>query len=657
MNILIPHRWLLEHVKTQIKPAELQKFVSLCGPSVERIYERGNDEVYDIEVTTNRVDSMSVRGIARETAVILEEFGIPAKLTSNDLILSSIPTPQKDDILPLPKIVDPKNLCKRTLCVVLRNVERTATPKWMNERLTQVEIGIHDSAIDITNYVTHELGHPIHAFDYDQIMKLGGEIHVSEAKKGDTFITLDKVEYSCVGGEIVFKNQHGDIIDLPAIKGTANTSLRPTTKNILLWVESIDPAKVRFSSMTHAIRTVAAQLSEKGIDPHLAEPTFVKAVQLYQELCHASVASPVLDSFPDKEKPQTILVDLQKIHTYLGVEIELSKVVEILQKLECEVSTAKNTLHITPPTFRKDLSIPADIVEEIARIYGYHKLPSVLMPTRIPLNRPKNVNFDAEEKIKHFLADVGWFEVYTYSMVSEAVAKKSHFPIEHHLALANALTEDKVYLRRSLIPSLEEVITNNPQDISLSVFELAHVYHPQKEDLPNEALQIGMVSLKPLREVKGDLENLLEQFYISPLHVEADPDMRQGKLIIEGEEIGKIWVNGKKTCIEIAMKQLLPHIQSHPNYQPLPKTASVKEQLTFTLPEKTALGPIISFIENLDKNIKQVSLGETYQKNVTFHIEYWNSGKNLSNEEIKPIREKIVEKVQKKFSAELVGKL
>ncbi|MCC6711621.1 MAG: phenylalanine--tRNA ligase subunit beta [Candidatus Pacebacteria bacterium] len=654
MNILIPHKWLLEQLQTELKPEKIQEYVSLCGPSVERIYQRGNDHVYDIEITTNRVDSMSVRGVAREAAVILEQFGIKAKL--NKLTTKKIKTNPKIN-LPLPKIVDKNKLCKRTLCVVLKDVQRTSTPKWMADRLTQIEQNVHESIIDITNYVTHELGHPIHAFDYDNIMELGGEIHVTEAVKGDKFTTLDGENYTCVGGEVVFKNQAGVIIDLPAIKGTANSSINDNTKNVLLWIESIAPKKVRFASMTHAIRTVAAQLSEKGIDPNLAEPTFMRAIELYQDLCQVQVASEIYDNFTKTETKKTIIIDLARIYEYLGIEIPKQQIINILKKLECDVTAVNKTLHIAPPTFRTDLNIPADIVEEIARIYGYHNLPSVLMPTAIPLKKPTDLNFEFEEKIKHFLATLGWFEVYSYSMVSEELANHSGYKLSEHLSLANSLTEDKVYLRRSLIPSLLEIVANNTQENNLAIFELANVYHPQENDLPNETLHLAMVSQKPLRETKGDLLALLNKFYLTEVSIDQALDENQGKILVGKTIIGKLWLANNSICLEIEIKQLLPLIKFHPTYQPLPKTASVKETLTFTLPEKTLVGKIVESIKNLDPNIQSVDLADIYKQNHTFSIEYWNAKQNLANDDIKPIRQKIVKEVEKKYSAKLVGKI
>ena len=240
MNILIPHQWLLEQLETKAKPEKIQEYLSLAGPSVERIERREGDDVYDIEVTTNRVDSMSVRGIAREAAAILPQFDVPAKLAVSKLSFASL-KPAAKQLLPLPKIDNSRKLSRRISCVVLTNVKHTPTPDWMAKRLQQVEMNIHDSVIDITNYITHELGHPIHAFDYDKVMELGGEINITTARKGERFTTLDEESYIAVGGEVVFKNPQGKIIDLPSIKGTLNSSIDDDTKNVLLWIESIEP--------------------------------------------------------------------------------------------------------------------------------------------------------------------------------------------------------------------------------------------------------------------------------------------------------------------------------------------------------------------------------------------------------------------------------
>ncbi len=662
MNILIPHNWLLEHLETEATPKEIQKYVSLCGPSIERIYQKEGESVYDIEVTTNRVDSMSIRGIARETAVILNEFNIPAKLKKSGIKRNLNIDVSPNEMLPLPTINNNEELSKRVICIVLKDVKQTQTPSWMAKRLKQTDQNIHHAIIDITNYITHELGHPCHAFDYDKLMKTGGVINVVEAKKGETFTTLDGNTFTTVGGEVVFKNDQGQIIDLPSIKGTANASIDNSTKNILLLLESITAQKVRFASMTHAIRTTAAQLMEKNVDPNLAEDVLLKGVELYQQLTGAKVASKILDIYPAKQVLPPVKVTVTRINEYLGLDLKLKKITTILKKLECRVEVAKdnNLLTVYPPSFRPDLTIPADIVEEIARIYGYHNLPSVLMTTPIPTTRQQGVNFVVEDIIKQHLASIGAQEIYSYSMVNETLAKETA-SLGDHLKLANPLNDDHVYLRMSLIPSLEKIINNNSQTKKLTVFEITNVYQKNGNNLPNEKLHLAIVSTIAYNKVKGILESLMDKLYIKDMKVIVKPGKRNervGIIMVDSNQLGAVTIlDNNHTAIEIEMTKLLPLVHSHPTYQPLAKTSSITEDMTFTLKEKTLVGDLIETIKNLNKAIVKVELKDKYKQNYSFTITYHDDNKNISTDDVEPVRKQVAEVLSSIYKAKLVGKV
>lgn len=667
MNILIPHSWLLEHLETDATPTEIQKYLSLCGPSVERIYDREGEEVYDIEVTTNRVDCMSVRGIAREAAVILPQFGKKASL--KDAKLSAVPGVNGSE-LPLPKIVGNSEICPRTLCVILAEAQRATTPEWMAKRLRQIDQNVHDAVIDITNYITHELGHPCHAFDYDAIMKLGGEIRVVLVEAGKSFTTLDGVKYTTKGGEIVFMNPAGEIIDLPGIKGTANSAINDQTKNVLFWLESIDPKRVRQASMGHAIRTVAAQLNEKKVDPHLALDVFQRGVQLFQELTGARVASSVVDEFPNPAKPKNVEASASEFSRYLGVELKPALITEIFEKLGCEVQAVEQNgqTHwtVTPPTYRPDLEISADLVEEVARIYGYHNLPSVVMDTRIPLQPPVDYRPDLEQRLKRFLAARGWYELYTYSLVSAELAEASGYPVAEHLKVQNPLTDDKVYLRRSLLPSLRDVVENNLER-PLQVFECANVYHPVPNGIPANVQYVGFVSTHSYREVVGELQALLRQFFISDLQVEplveAPGFAQAGEVTVTGKNqqrvaIGQVGVlsNGWIGA-SLSLTQLYQIAGTHPTYQPLPKTSVIVEDMTFTLPAAASVGKLLTAIREASPLITQVELADVYERNHTFRVTYHDPSRHLESADLTSVRPAIVELVRSQVSGTLVGQL
>lgn len=693
MNILIPHTWLLEHLETTATPKELQRLVSLSGPSVERIYNRLGDSVYDVEVTTNRVDSMSIRGFAREAAVILSQTDNESKLKP---LTQKQPNSTAAEHLPLPKIFENQQLNFRTLCVVLANIERTPTPEWMATRLQQVELNVHDAAIDITNYVTHELGHPCHAFDYDKLMTTGGEIHIVEAQTGEKFTTLDDVTFTTKGGEVVFKDAKGTIIDLPSIKGTKNTSVDDSTKNIILLMESIRPDKVRFASMTHAIRTTAAQLLEKNLDPHLATETMALGIELYQTICHATQASEIHDSFLTDQSDQTrkatteitrVSLNSQEIFRYLGINLPSNTVVSILEQLGCSVEVEQSesrsplyVLHVTPPTFRSDLHIPADIVEEIARIYGYHNLPSALMDTAIPTTYQENTNFELEHKLKTFLAQTGWQETYNYSLVSQELAAQSGMLPVDHLTVANPLTEDMVYLRKTLVPSLVQMIKINPIHRPLSVFEFATVYLGSGAEagqkttaVPHQPLRIGLVSTQSYGHLKGAVEALLNQVYVDTLLVVTDDKPTLGykqsaQLYVASDSaegpittthLGWIGIEADShfAAAELDWVSLLREAKQNPIYQPLPKTSIVTEDITFTLPEKTEIGPVISTIKQVHPCIREVTFAGKYKQNVSLRLIFHTPESNLSSLDIEPIRKEIVEAVKQQSGGILVGSL
>ncbi|MDR0463368.1 MAG: phenylalanine--tRNA ligase subunit beta [Pseudomonadales bacterium] len=672
MNILVPHSWLLEYLDTKAEPATIQKEVSLCGPAIERINEIDGERVYDIEVTTNRVDSMCVRGIAREAAVILNQAGHKANFKPHadeaPFTLDSLKVTANEK-LSLPKITIKTPKINRTLCVVLDRVERTPTPDWMGKRLVAVDEKIHDSVVDITNYITHELGHPCHAFDYDKIMKLGGEIIVKQAEAGKEFVTLDGNTYKTFGDEVVFENPAGEIIDLPAIKGMLNSAIDESTKRVLFWIESLDAMTVRRASMQHAIRTVAAALNEKNVDPHLASDVFVRGVRLYESLCGAKVASEVHDFFPNADKvAPPIELNLERLNNYLGTKIDPKITKEILEKLDMKVvEKNKNVYLITPPTFRQhDVAIEVDLIEEVARIYGYHNLPSTLsFPTVVVKPQPE-YDFPMEKKIINYLAALGYFEVYTYSMVSEEQALTINPNLDQYLKMANPLTTDKVYLRQSLLPSLAAVFElNNISKQPTSIFELAKVYLPSTTSEParnREEMRFSLLSNKKYREVITDLDSLLRNLFIENYQIkEIKPAFsfakQQAELIIGGTVIGQLIVDKQdRINIEIELALLQKFVRNYPKYQAPSKYPSIIEDLTFVINKNHHLGEVISLIKEQNQLIKKVEFVSEYNDNKTFTITYQSHKAILSNEDIAPIREKIVEALAKQ-KIELVGKL
>lgn len=657
MNILIPHSWLLEHLDTKATPTQIQKELSLSGPSVERIEEREGESVYDVEITTNRVDCMSIRGIAREAAVILTQAGIPSKLKKHTLPLKNlINAHEGKNLLPIPKITNNETMCKRILACVLTNVSNAPSPEWMQKRLRQIDVQSHGLIVDVTNYITHEFGHPCHAFDYDKIMKLGGEIHVRKAQAGKHFTTLDGIEYTTVGGEVVFENAEGTIIDLPAIKGTHNTAIDDSTSNVLFWIESIVPKFVRFASMTHAIRTTAAQLNEKGVSPLVADDVFSLGLKLYASLGNAAIASQVIDIFPSLTPAPTVRIPISKIDSYLGLALPKKEIIAILKNLGLSVKSQGKMLTVAGPYWRSDIEIPEDIIEEVARIYGYHRIPSILMTGEIPTKRPDHTDFDVEHETKIFLSTLGGYEVYTYSFISEAL--KNIEGGTHHVALKNPLTDDMAYMRTTLWASHIGVITNYPDYKEITVFELANIYKHINSDaaLPQEELHLTLTSTSNERKLKGILEALCSHFYLPKLsykHIEMGAEIMAGEKTIGTFHIYPLSAQKNLAIIDIAWKDFLENVRQYPMYEPISKFSPIYEDLTLTIPSTLDISNAVHTLYASSPLIKNVSVNEQFKSNVSFTIQY-QPIEPMSPEDMTRVRKTVIAALEK-LGASLIG--
>ncbi len=672
MNILIPHSWLLEHLETEAKPEEIQKYLSLSGPSVERIHDIEGEPVYDIEVTTNRVDSMSVRGIAREAAVILTQAGIPSKLKPLAKLPAFMtkPTASKNPSIPLPTIENNPELVSRVTCMVLSDIRHVSSPEWMQIRLKQIGVNVHDAIIDTTNYVTHDLGHPCHAFDYDKIMELGGLIQVVKASKGKKFTTLDNEVHETVGGEVVFENEKGEIIDLPGVKGTANSGITSSTKNVLFWIESVDPKAIRFASMTHAIRTVAAQLNEKGVDPELILPTFSKGIELFTSLAGAKQHNDTFtDIYPQKKKLPAVELPLARIDQYLGVNVDPNTTIKILESLGCQITLKGKRIKVEPPSWRPDIAIPEDIVEEIARIYGYHNLPSVLMAGNIPLNRPVGTNFGLEHETKILLANLGGNEVYTYSLIDEKKAAiESSFLLSKlekqvtdlaktHLKLKNPLTEDMVYLRRTIWTSHIWIINKQSPQF---VFELANTYVPSTSSsstLPVEELHLTLSSVRDARHLKGALDAVLASMHLPPVTYSVDSRFITN-LNTSDAVIGQMLTmpDSAVSVIDLNWKTLATLARKYPMVKPIPKVSPIIEDMTFSFEQPMLVQDVIATVKATDKLISHVEFKDMFKSNLTFTV-YYQPEEEMNTSQIAPYRKKIAEALSDKYKASIVGKL
>ncbi len=646
MQIKILDSWLRDYLKTKASPQKIEEILSETSVSVEKLEKIKNDYIYNIEVTTNRPDLMSVIGIAREASVVLEHNGIEAEFIP--LKLQKPQTPKTDliEIRNDPKLVN-------RICAVVMEVKTKNSPGYLKERLESSDIRSLNNLIDITNYIMRTVGHPAHVFDFDRLNSK--TLTIREGTRGERVRTLDNKEHILFGGEIVAVNDKNQIVDLLGIMGLENSVVAESTKRILFFIDNNEKTHIRKASMSLGIRTEAAILNEKGLDTKLSFEAFLYGIKLYEQLADGKILSDIIDIYPNKPKEKIITVSQGKINKIIGIEIPIKKSSEILKGLGFENTVSGDALKISVPSFRiDDVEIEEDIAEEIARVYGYGNIKS-LMPSfssdQTP--HPFTNEFYWEKRAKDAFKYWGFTETYTYSMVSEDLLEG---PQSEAVKIQNPLTEDFVYMRLTLVPSLLKAVSENKKRQEIKIFELAKVYLKKGSDLPKEQSMLAGVIKKQnagFYEIKGLLEQFLTDFGIKNIAFKNSERGGLGASLYIGKEyLGEIEVlDNSLIDFEINFELVIKHATLKKEYRPLGKYPPVTQDLSVITGADVKTEDIISQIQKESNLITDVSLADTFQDSRTFHIVYQDAEKNLTNEDIAPVRKKIIASLQDTFKA------
>ena len=651
MNILIPDSWLREFIKTEATPETIAEKLSLHSSSVEKLHKRGGDTVYEIEITPNRYDTLSVLGVAREVSAVLP---CPFLKNENGVDITS----NTQDFLKV-KIANPE-LCPRFTAIVLDNVEIKPSPKIISERLEMSGVRALNNVVDVSNYLMLELGQPMHIFDFDKIVK--GKMFLRESSEGEKLTTIDGVEREIPKGAIVIESG-GKLIDLCGIMGGKNSEVDENTKRILVFIQIYNPTKIRKTSQELGLRTEASARFEKGIDPEGILPAMDRAVEMLKENANARVCSSLTDIQNEAWTPREVELEIPEVERLLGVRIEKEEIIKILKSLGFEITVRNSAFQIPTiiakvPSWRdKDITISADLIEEIARLYGYHNLPNLMPEGAIP-QTPREKKFHWEDKAKDFLKHQGFFEVYNYSFVSEGAIK-----------IKNPLNKDLEYLRPSLLPSLLQNLSEN-QHVwkELKIFELERVYLPIKgQELPDENFRLtGLVynnlTIQQFNNsffvIKGIIEGLLKELGIK--NISLEPKETSSATIQSGSTtIGLISpINLNAIVFDLDFDLVTKLASDLKTYEPIPEYPPIIEDLSIILPPKTFITEAIELIKKQSKLIKEIEVVDIYPEkgSVTLRLTYQHLKKTLTDAESQKIREKVIATLQSSLRAKVRSK-
>ncbi|MDA1317525.1 MAG: phenylalanine--tRNA ligase beta subunit-related protein, partial [bacterium] len=492
---------------------------------------------------------------------------------------------------------------------------------------------------------------------------------IRESKKGEKITSLENKTYELPGGDIVIDDGNGTIIDLPGIIGTSNSVVIDSTKNILFFIDNNNPVKMRRTSMSLGIRTNAASLNEKEPDPKLAFTAFLRGIELYELVAGAKITSKYLDIYPSPQTPSTIKVYLKDIHRIMGIIIEEDEIMSILSNLGFESIRHENPelaypdgvyFEIVVPTGRiKDIQIKEDIVEEIARIYGYHNFPNTISPM-VYIKQPQEVEhlFKVQYKAKYFLKHIGLHEIMNYSMISKSLIEAMGMEPKDHLKLANTISTEIEYMRISLIPSLVKNIKDNrgKREV-LTFFEIAKTYTERASDLPIEEYKLGIATTTDFADIKGIITSLFADLKITDFDIEAGEDdllangesailMHKGKQVgilgkLEAKHSQLMELSGSVYVAEILFEFIAGEYTSMGKYTQPNQYAVVKLDTTIEPGEKS-FKQIQKLAHATSTLLQKVEYISSYQTNISLRCYFTSPTENISEEIAKKELEKIL---------------
>ena len=449
--------------------------------------------------------------------------------------------------------------------------------------------------------------------------------------------------------------------------GAKNSAIKEPTKTVILFLQTYDALHIRRTMMYLAHRSEAGGLFEKGIDPELVLPAFSRGAELITELSGGTIASKLYDIYPKPYKSSLVSVSKTKTNAYIGIHLSDKEISEILAPLGFVTKITKDVITVIVPSFRRDVTIDVDIIEELARIYGYHNIKSKLPATVPPIVIPDET-LSWEEEIKIRLRDWGFTETYTYSMISEELMDLFKLDKKKAYKITNPLLNEWVYMRPTLTPSLLQVIeTNIDFHGELKLFELSMIYRYRSNDLPKEEPSlVVMWSGDRFLEAKGLAEALFLFLGIPfPLLIEKSSHLTwytdkalalgdYGALgVMDPTMLMQVGIRVPVTRLYLDVSLLVRDANPLKKFIPIPKYPPSFEDLAFVVPHKTLIGPMIDAMKKVDQLIVDVSLLDSFENTRTFHVTYQSNSKNLTTEDIRPIREKLIGLVEHKFAGTL----
>lgn len=659
--------WLREYIDLRLKREELEGLFSSMGFPPEEIIDWGDDLIFDLEVTPNRPDCLSHYGIAREASVFLD---LPLRKIEFSL-------KESDEKANFPIEIRERSLCPKYVARIVEGVEVGPSPDWLVEKLEKMGLQSINSVVDLSNFLLYTIGHPTHVFDLD---KLEGGIIVRRAEQGEKLLCLDGEERELSEEDLIIADHRRPVAIAGVIGGEAS-GVDFSTRRVLIESAYFDPVTVRKTSRRFALTTDASYRFERGADPMIQEFAADYLAYLISQVAGGRVLKGRLVAGSWKEE-RKIRTSFSFINSRIGQEVEREFIQKKLISLGAVVRVEGDTLEVIPPSWRRDLSIPEDLVEEVARFLGYGAIKGKLPPVEMPqgLKTPQR---DLLWRIRNYLAGLGYSEAMTYiwtSIQADEFSGGRGVP----LRIKNPVDKEMPLLRRSIILTLLDSVSLNLRmgRKGARLFEVGRVYWWEGEAKEEKRLAIveaGEIKGRTWEEgpreasyysLKGTVEALLDRFSLRPnFTLASHPLFEDGfSLSWEGLNLGVV----KKQVLELYEIEVpvfaaeiplsLFPMEIRREYEDLAKYPYVRRDISMTFPEQVKFQDVERALASLSIPIlRNFRLIDLYQgkgiapgrKSMTFSLEFRAGDRTLTSEEVDQQVKRIIAALERELSGEL----
>lgn len=624
------------------------------------------DVVFEYEITSNRVDCYSIIGIAREAAATFRK----------DFVLPDIkPTGNNENVNDMISVdVEDGDLCKRYCARMVKNIKLAPSPEWMQRRLAASGIRPINNIVDITNYVMEEYGQPMHAYDYDTIAD--HKIVVRRAKDKEVFCTLDGQDRT-LDSSVLMICDGEKAIGLAGIMGGENSKITDDVKTMLFEAACFDGANIRISAKKAGLRTDASGKFEKGLDPYNAEAAINRACELIEELGAGEVVGGMVDVFPVKPEEKVLPFEPDKYNKLLGTDVSSDEMLKYFDKLEIEYNESDNTLHI--PSFRQDLLRTCDMAEEVARFYGYDKIP-VTLPSGESTSGKLSFKLRVESVAREVAQFCGFSQSMNYSFESPKAFDKLLVPensdLRQAIRILNPLGQDfSIMKTQALNGMLTSLATNyNRKNKNVRLYEIGNIYIPKAlplTELPDERTQftLGMYGDGDFFTMKGVVEEFFEKAGLDG-RITYDPEDkksflhpgRQADIIYDGVKVGYLGEVHPQVCenynigdrvyyADIDMPYIVEHACFDKKYEGIAKFPTSTRDISLVVDKQVLIGTMENaIIKKGGKLLESCELFDIYEgeqvgegkKSVAFSLVFRAKDRTLSDTEISEIMDKIL---------------